>query len=91
MSKINLTLNQKVSWYLMASYAYYKLNYSLLPDDTYDQICKDLLKDFDKIDHIHKHLLCKLSLECGTGYDLEYPRRVIHAAEAAIIKNEEIL
>lgn len=87
---MNLTINQKVSWYLMCSYAYYQENISLLSDQVYDQICKDLLKDFDKIDHIHKHLLDKNSLKCGTGFNVIYPERVIGAAKLAIKFNEEI-
>lgn len=85
-----MSLNQKVSWYLMSSYAYYEKDISLFSDKVYDQICQDLLKDFDKIEHIHKHLLDKDLLKCGSGFGIKFPLRVIGAAELAIKNFEDL-
>jgi NAD-dependent DNA ligase len=69
---------------LMASYAYYQLHKSVMPDEEYDNICKLLLKYWEEFDHIHKHLLTKEDLEAGTLYAIpewEYPLRVKFGAE----------
>ena len=78
-----------VPYYLMYSYAYYKENESLISDHEYDDICKQLIEKWDTINHWHKPLLNLESLEAGTGYDIQYPKRVIYAA-LALIKKEKI-
>ena len=40
-------INGGVSWFLMASLLYYHADLSLLSDQTYDRLAKDLLADFD--------------------------------------------
>ena len=60
----------------MYSYAYYKENESLITDSEYDQICQDLITNWDDITHWHKPLLNLESLKAGTGYDIKYPNRV---------------
>lgn len=72
-----------VSYYLMASYLYYERHVSLLSDALYDDICKVLLRDFDKFDHDHMALLDRDLLAAGSGYSLDYrafPTIVIAAA-----------
>ena len=49
--------NMLVPYYLMFSYAYYKENESLITDSEYDQICQDLITNWDNITHWHKPLL----------------------------------
>jgi NAD-dependent DNA ligase len=72
----------------MFSYAYYKENESLIPDSEYDQICRDLITNWDNITHWHKPLLNLESLKAGTGYDIEkYPNRVVSAALSLIKEN----
>ena len=78
--------NMLVPYYLMYSYAYYKENESLITDSEYDQICQDLITNWDNITHWHKPLLSLESLKAGTGYDIKYPERVIYGALALIKK-----
>ena len=76
-----------VPYYLMFSYAYYKENESLVPDAEYDQICQDLITNWNDITHWHKPLLDLESLKAGTGYDIKYPNRVVTAALSLIKEN----
>ena len=77
-----------VPYYLMFSYAYYKENESLIPDSEYDQICRDLITNWNNITHWHKPLLNLESLKAGTGYDIaKYPNRVVSAALSLIKEN----
>ena len=78
--------NMLVPYYLMFSYAYYQENESLIPDAEYDQICQDLITNWNDITHWHKRLLNLESLKAGTGYDIKYPERVVNAALALIKK-----
>ena len=77
-----------VPYYLMFSYAYYKENESLIEDTEYDQICQDLITNWNDITHWHKRLLNLESLKAGTGYDIRYPERVVNAALALIKKTK---
>ena len=77
-----------VPYYLMFSYAYYQENESLIPDAEYDQICQDLITNWNDITHWHKPLLNLESLKAGTGYDIKYPERVVNAALALIKKDK---
>ena len=80
--------NMLVPYYLMFSYAYYKENESLISDSEYDQICRDLITNWDNITHWHKPLLNLESLKAGTGYDIaKYPNRVVSAALSLIKEN----
>ncbi len=88
---LDYSINRKVSWYFICSYAYYKKNISLISDEIFDQLCKDILKDFDKIDHQHKYLLEKELLEAGTGFSLKYPSIVVGAAERLIKDHNDIM
>ena len=79
--------NMLVPYYLMFSYAYYQENESLVPDAEYDQICQDLITNWNDITHWHKRLLNLDSLKAGTGYDIKYPNRVVSAALSLIKEN----
>ena len=81
--------NMLVPYYLMFSYAYYKENESLITDSEYDQICQDLITNWNNITHWHKPLLSLESLKAGTGYDIKYPPRVVGAA-IALIKESQL-
>lgn len=74
------TLNQKFVIYLMSSYLYYKENCHVLSDEQFDQLCRELLDNWDSITHRHKDLITKEDLEAGTGYAIQYPSIVIGAA-----------
>jgi len=80
--------NMLVPYYLMFSYAYYKENESLIEDAEYDQICQDLITNWNDITHWHKSLLNLDSLKAGTGYDIKYPERVVNAALTLIKKDK---
>ena len=81
--------NMLVPYYLMYSYAYYQENESLIEDAEYDQICQDLITNWNNITHWHKPLLSLESLKAGTGYDIKYPPRVVGAA-IALIKESQL-
>lgn len=76
--------NAMVSWYLIASYAYYERNESLLSDHYFDYLCKDLLEQIEDIEHVNKNLLDMSALEAGTGFGIRYPLRVQHIGESFI-------
>ena len=59
----------------MCSYAYYQLNTNLITDHEFDQLGKDILANYDNINHMHKHLVTKEMLDAGT-YLGEYPTMV---------------
>ena len=66
----------------MASYGYYNMpqNPSLLSDECFDNMCKWLLGNYDKVEHRFKHLITKSHLEAGSLYDVhayDYPAELI--------------
>ena len=61
-----------IAWYLMASYAYYVKDESLLSDETFDKLCKHIYDNWDSLNHKLKHLVPKESLTAGTGFDVEF-------------------
>ena len=70
----------------MCSYAYYKLDKNLITDHEFDQLSKDILANYDNIEHMHKHLVTKEMLDAGT-YLGEYPKMVIGATHQYINQN----
>ena len=73
-------MKNPIAKYLMCAYAYYKQDSPLISDGDFDQLSKDILADYDNIEHMHKHLVTKEMLEAGT-YLGEYPKMVIGAVE----------
>tara|TARA_B100000524_G_scaffold296117_1_gene170648 strand:+ start:130 stop:375 length:246 start_codon:yes stop_codon:yes gene_type:complete len=71
-------MKNPIAKYLMCSYAYYKLDKNLITDHEFDQLGKDILSNYDNIEHMHKHLVTKEMLDAGT-YLGEYPNMVIGA------------
>ena len=59
----------------MCAYAYYELDKPLISDDEFDSLAKEILNNWDNIEHMHKYLLTKDMLEAGT-YLGEYPNLV---------------
>lgn len=79
--------NAAVSWFMMASYVYYVHDLSMISDELYDQLAKQILRDWDEIEHQHKRFLTKEDLAAGTLYTLnakDYPRIVKGAAQHMI-------
>lgn len=74
-----------VPWYLILSYAYYYRDVSLVSDELYDRICKDLLAAINSSEIEHRHLrLCDTgALAAGTAYHLlktDYPSMAVSCA-----------
>lgn len=81
--------NTVISWYLIASYCYYCRYESILSDEVYDKMCKYMLDNFDKLEHVNKNLVDKAALLAGTAYQLkvdDYPLRVRVVGEQMIEK-----
>ena len=79
-------MKNPIAKYLMCSYAYYKLDKNLITDHEFDQLSKDILANYDNIQHMHKHLVTKEMLDAGT-YLGEYPSMVIGATQDYIKTN----
>lgn len=78
-----------VPYYLMHSYLYYVMNEPIISDIEYDELCKELKDKWDSVEHYHKHLIDKQSLGAGTGYQLQYNKRIEHGALALLNKSKE--
>ena len=76
-----LHINRLVPFYLMSSYLYYKEDRQVLTDEDFDRLAKRLLDNWDKVEHMHKHLISKEDLQAGTGYAIKYTQRIINAAK----------
>ena len=68
-------MKNPIAKYLMCSYAYYELDNQLISDTEFDMLAKEILDNWDNIEHMHKHLLTKDMLVAGT-YLGEYPNIV---------------
>lgn len=82
--------NAALSWFLMASYAYYIHDKSIVSDSVYDGMAKDILANFEAIDHQHKFLVDRESLVAGSLYKLSadgYPEMT--KAAARILMREQ--
>ncbi len=77
---MNNTINMLVPHYLIHSYLYYECDTSIITDHEFNHICKQLLDNYNKIEHMHKHLISIENLKANTGYDIIYPNIVKHAA-----------
>ena len=78
-----------VPYYLMHSYLYYVMNEPIIDDMEYDEICRELKEKWDNVNHYHKHLIDKQSLGAGTGYELQYNKRIERASLALLNKSKE--
>ena len=78
-----------VPYYLMHSYLYYVMNEPIISDMEYDELCKELKDKWDSVEHYHKHLIDKQSLGAGTGYQLEYNKRIKLGAIALLNESKE--
>ena len=77
-----------VPYYLMHSYLYYVMNEPIISDMEYDELCKELKDKWDSVEHYHKHLIDKQSLGAGTGYQLQYNKRIEHGALTLLNKSK---
>lgn len=72
---IDININMSVPWYLMAAYAYYVEDRPLLSDSCFDRMARKMIKEWDNIEHMHKHHISKDDLEAGTFLG-KYPSRI---------------
>ncbi|MCL4743775.1 MAG: hypothetical protein KJZ83_00020 [Burkholderiaceae bacterium] len=82
-----------VAWWLMASYAYYIQDMSIISDELYDRMAKDMLERWEEIRHPHKKLITVENLKAGSLYDLkseDYPSMVKGAASQLIKSSQGV-
>ena len=87
-----ISLHRRISYYLLFSYLYYEENKSIVDDDTFDSLCKNLLENFKalkKSKHQHKNLITEENLKCGTGFGIKFPNIVKHSAESLLATLKE--
>ena len=65
----------------MCAYAYYVEDDALITDAEFDELGKWLLKNYDSVEHMHKHLVTKDDLNAGT-YLGKYPSMVAGAVRS---------
>ena len=75
-----------IYWWVVASFAYYQRDVSLLSDPTFDRLSKDILDN--NIKHsLLSHLISESDLRAGSGYAIpsyEYPLFIVRDAENLI-------
>lgn len=72
---IDTNIHLCIPWYLMASYAYYKEDDPIISDAQFDWLVKRTMKDWDDIEHMHKHCILYEDLQAGSFLG-EYPSRI---------------
>jgi NAD-dependent DNA ligase len=81
-------MKNPIAKYLMCAFAYYQLDTNLIPDSEFDKLAKDILANYDNIEHMHKYLVTKKDLDAGT-YLGEYPT-IVRSATKRYIKINNI-
>ncbi len=79
-----ISIERKISYYLIFSYLYYEQNESVITDNQYDDLCKELYNNYNLVkmsDHPNKDLVDKFNLECGSGLGIQYTQRIKDSAE----------
>lgn len=77
--------NLAVSWWLMASYAYYLLDETIISDECFDYLTILIGENYEEIEHVNKDLVTMDRLSCGSAFDLRvYPTRVMVCASRMI-------
>ena len=85
--KVAENLNMLVPLYLILSYAYYVEDNPLVSDAYYDSMAKQLYKEYDNVNHMHKHLISKDALAAGSFIGI-YPN-IINGAYHDFRRNYE--
>ena len=70
--------NLTVPWHLLASFAYYEDDDTIIEDTTFDEMSKYMLENWQKIKHMHKKHITKKDLDAGTFLG-KYPSRIPRA------------
>lgn len=71
--------NKLVSWFMIGSYAYYRLGVRVMEDSDFDFLVQRLKASYNDVDHPHKKFITMEHLDAGTGYDIRFPTIVKHA------------
>lgn len=74
--------NLLVPHYLIHSWLYYEADSPIVSDALFDELCKALDREWDRITHPHRDVIDRSCLNAGTGFYLQYPARVPGAATA---------
>ena len=74
-------MKNPIAKYLMCAYAYYVEDKPLISDTEFDKLSKEILENYDTIEHRHKHLITKEDLEAGTFLG-KYPSIIEGAVRA---------
>jgi hypothetical protein len=82
--------NKLISWFMIASYAYYHLDTQVMSDYDFDFLAIRIKNSWESIDHPHKSLIKKTNLDSSTGYDINYPTIVKGATVDFLNKNNII-
>lgn len=85
--------NNLVAKYLIHSYLYYILDDSIIPDQEYDMLCKELLENIDTITHPHKYLIDVEALKAGSGFQIgrkDYPLIVQETAKMMLCEHKGV-
>ena len=72
--------NELVSWFLIASCAYYRLGKRVMLDADFDHLVERLRLSWELVSHPHKVLIKQTHLDSTSGFDIDYPNIVIHSA-----------
>jgi len=76
-AEVTRTPAAAISWYLIASYAYYEMDCPVLTDALFDRVAGFILNNYDRLTHQHKALLDLETLKCTTFLGT-YPTIVIN-------------
>jgi hypothetical protein len=75
--------NQAIKWLLMASWLYYINDISILSDSRYDLLTTQVYNWWNDLTHMHKNVIHRDSLICGSLYylkDEDYPSMIVSLA-----------
>lgn len=81
-----LSKRAAVYWWIVASFAYYQKDVSLLSDETFDKLSKFILDNNIKHSKL-SHLITDEDLKAGSGFAIpsyNYPLFIVRAAEELI-------
>lgn len=78
--KLTRSPNQRFAWFLVHSFLYYIADQPVLRDRDFDMLCQTLVKEWDEVDHPHKHLVTLDDLKASSGFAIKFPLMVEGAA-----------
>jgi hypothetical protein len=81
--------NKLVSWFMISSYAYYRLSKPVMEDSTFDYLVQRLKGCYDEADHYHKKYITEDNLNAATGFDIHYPN-IVKFATASYLKENNL-